>query len=112
LPLLKKLEDQIEKSQAKSLKADDSEELDVNLANSFKPSAIGLSFLIDLSKEKEGITVELVSVSKINRAEKSEMAPAFYEKKEVAISSKEDFILQLKKEVSNRFKFYQSRFGL
>jgi len=33
--LLKKLEAQVERNQSKSLKADDTEELDVNLANSF-----------------------------------------------------------------------------
>lgn len=89
LALLKKLEDQVEKSQSKNIKADDSEELDINLANSFKPSAIGLSFMVDLLREKDGIAVELVSVSKINRVDKSEIAPAHYTKKEVSVGGKE-----------------------
>ena len=76
LSLLKKLESQIEKNQSKNVQADESDELDINLANSFKPSAIGLSFMVDLSKEMNGITVELVSASKINRFDKSEIAPA------------------------------------
>jgi hypothetical protein len=89
LSLLKKLEAQVERNQLKSLKADDTEELDVNLANSFKPSAIGLSFMVDLSKEKEGLSLDLVSVSKINRLEKKEIAPAYYVKREITIGGKE-----------------------
>ena len=89
LSLLKKLECQIEKNQSKNVQADDSEELDINLANSFKPSAIGLSFMVDLSKEVDGITVELVSASKINRIDKSEIAPAYYVKKEITVGGEE-----------------------
>jgi hypothetical protein len=89
LSLLLKLESQIERDQFKSIKADDSEEFDVNLANSFKPSAIGLSFMVDLSKERDGLTIDLVSVNKINRIEKSEVIPAYYVKREVKVSGKE-----------------------
>jgi hypothetical protein len=88
LPLLKKLESQIERNQSRSGKVDDSEELDVNLANSFKPSAIGISFMIDLEKEQHGICVDLVSVHKVNRFEKKECAPAFYVKKEITVGGK------------------------
>ena len=87
--LLKKLEAQVERNQSKSLKADDTEELGVNLANSFKPSAIGLSFMVDLSKERDGLSFDLVSVSKINRLEKKEIAPAYYVKREITIGGKE-----------------------
>ena len=90
LSLLKKLEEQVERSQFKSMKADESEELDVNLANAFKPSAIGLSFLVDLSEEIEGIAVDIVSVNKVNRLEKRETPPAFYVKKEVSVRGKDD----------------------
>jgi hypothetical protein len=89
LSLLKKLEGQIEKNQFKSVQGEDSEELDINLANSFKPSAIGLSFMLDLSKEVVGIAVELVSVSKINRVDKSEIAPAYYARREVIVGGEE-----------------------
>jgi hypothetical protein len=90
LSLLKKLEDQVEKNQFNGLKSDDAEELDVNLANAFKPSAIGLSFMVDLSKEKVGLVVDLVSVNKINREEKNEVAPAFYAKREIISQGKVD----------------------
>lgn len=89
LSLLKKLESQVEKNQFKSVKADDSEELDVNLSNSFKPSAIGLSFMIDLSMEQVGLSIDLVSVNKINRVEKKEVIPAFYVKKEINVGGRE-----------------------
>lgn len=45
--------------------ADDAEEEDVTLANAFRPSAIGLSFLADLAAESNAIVVELVSVGRI-----------------------------------------------
>jgi hypothetical protein len=45
--------------------ADDAEEEDVTLANAFRPSAIGLSFLADLAAETNAIVVELVSVGRI-----------------------------------------------
>ena len=41
---------------------EDSDEEGVTLANSFRPSAIGLSFLADLSQELRGIIVELISI--------------------------------------------------
>jgi len=45
--------------------ADDAEEEDVTLANAFRPSAIGLSFLADLSAETDRIVIELVNVGRI-----------------------------------------------
>jgi hypothetical protein len=45
--------------------ADDADEEGVTLANAFRPSAIGLSFLADLSAEADGIFIELVNVGRI-----------------------------------------------
>lgn len=45
--------------------ADDHEEEDVTLANAFRPSAIGVSFLADLASEIEGISIELVNVGRV-----------------------------------------------
>lgn len=44
---------------------EDSDEEGVTLANSFRPSAIGLSFLADLSQELRGLIVELISIGRI-----------------------------------------------
>jgi len=44
---------------------DDTDEEGVTLANSFRPSAIGLSFLADFGQESQGICVELVSIGRI-----------------------------------------------
>ncbi|MCO4090186.1 MAG: hypothetical protein HEQ17_15115 [Limnohabitans sp.] len=45
--------------------ADEPEEEDVTLANAFRPSAIGVSFLADLASEPEGISIELVNVGRV-----------------------------------------------
>jgi len=65
-----KLEEQAGKVAAPN-EADDE---DVTLANAFRPSAIGVSFLGDLGKESLGLTVELVSVGRIG-AEKTVEIP-------------------------------------
>ncbi|MCX7263932.1 MAG: hypothetical protein NT035_00710 [Burkholderiales bacterium] len=44
---------------------DDADEEGVTLANSFRPSAIGLSFLADFGQESQGICVELLSIGRI-----------------------------------------------
>jgi hypothetical protein len=44
---------------------DDADEEGVTLANSFRPSAIGLSFLADFGQESRGICVDLVSIGRI-----------------------------------------------
>lgn len=44
---------------------EDSDEEGVTLANSFRPSAIGLSFLADLGQESRGISIELISIGRI-----------------------------------------------
>ncbi len=45
---------------------DDTEDLDVTLANAYRPSAMGLSFLVDLSTERQGLIVE-VSAARYRR---------------------------------------------
>lgn len=45
--------------------ADDADDEDVTLANAFRPSAIGLSFMADLSVEQSGIVIELVNVGRV-----------------------------------------------
>jgi len=47
--------------------ADDHEEEDVTLANAFRPSAIGVSFLADLASEADGISIELVNVGRVGQ---------------------------------------------
>lgn len=61
-----KLEKHAEQKAAKTPAAmDESEDYAVTLANAFKPSAIGLSFLADLSLESLGLQVEVVSVGRL-----------------------------------------------
>lgn len=69
-----------EKLRGRSAKADDSEDYDVTLANAFRPSAIGLSFLADMSCETDGLKVELVSVGRLGAEEFSECPAAIYKK--------------------------------
>ncbi|MBK7260958.1 MAG: hypothetical protein IPI03_03295 [Rubrivivax sp.] len=58
--------------------ADDPEEEDVTLANSFRPSAIGISFMADLSTETTGLVVELVNVGRVGSARTVEHACGTY----------------------------------
>lgn len=58
--------------------ADDSEDYDVTLANAMSPSAIGLSFLVDLSTLDDVIKIELVNVSRMSSEEVSETTSATY----------------------------------
>jgi hypothetical protein len=44
---------------------EDSDEEGVTLANSFRPSALGLSFLADFAQESQGISIELISIGRI-----------------------------------------------
>jgi hypothetical protein len=44
---------------------EDADEEGVTLANSFRPSALGLSFLADLKRESVGFSVELVNVGRV-----------------------------------------------
>ena len=58
--------------------ADDPEEEDVTLANAFRPSAIGISFMADLSTETTGLVVELVNVGRVGSARTVEHACGTY----------------------------------
>ncbi|WP_434111468.1 helicase-related protein [Methylocaldum sp. GT1TLB] len=58
--------------------ADESEDYDVTLANAFRPSAIGLSFLADLEREVNGFMVELVCVGRLGANEFSLQSTATY----------------------------------
>lgn len=66
-------------------KADDSEDYDVSLANAMSPSAIGLSFLADLSRLNDDIVVELVSVSRVSSQGLFETASATYRRSKVPV---------------------------
>ncbi|MBS0542644.1 MAG: helicase [Proteobacteria bacterium] len=75
-----KLLSENERLGGRSAKADDSEDYDVTLANAFRPSAIGLSFLADLEREREGFRVELVSVGRLGAEDFSQTPTAIYRK--------------------------------
>ena len=60
--------------------ADDSEDYDITLANAFRPSAIGLSFLADLDRESDGFRVEMVCVGRLGNDDFTEQAAASYRK--------------------------------
>lgn len=53
---------------------DEADEEGVTLANSFRPSALGISFLADLAGEAHGFSVELVSVGRV-ASNKTQEAP-------------------------------------
>lgn len=65
--------------------ADDSEDYDVSLANALSPSAIGLSFLADLSILDGSITIELVNVSRASSGVISSTASAVYKRSLVTV---------------------------
>lgn len=65
--------------------ADDSEDYDVSLANAMSPSAIGLSFLADLSTMNDGIIVELVNVSRTSSKDLLETASGMYRRSMVSV---------------------------
>jgi hypothetical protein len=68
-----------EKVQSREIRrADDSEDYDVTLANAFRPSAIGLSFLADFDREDRGFSVELVCVSRLGQTELHDECAASY----------------------------------
>ncbi len=69
----------------KNRQADDSEDYDVTLANAFRPSALGLSFLADLDLEPDGLRVEMVCVGRLGNNEFTEQAAATYRKAVVKV---------------------------
>ncbi|MBK6973912.1 MAG: helicase [Sterolibacteriaceae bacterium] len=74
-----KLERLAEKNASKSSGLpDDSEDYNVTLANAFRPSAIGISFLADLDCEKNGMRVELVSIGRLGNEDLQEIPVGTY----------------------------------
>lgn len=67
--------------------SDDSEDYDVSLANAMNPSAIGLSFLADLSLLTDSILIELVNVTRISSCELVETPAAMYRRCTVSVKS-------------------------
>lgn len=65
--------------------ADDSEDYDVSLANAFRPSAIGLSFLVDLAREPEGFRVEMVCVGRLGVDDLTEQKAATYRRVSIKV---------------------------
>jgi len=59
---------------------EESEDYDVTLANAFRPSAVGLSFLADFDIESEGFTVEVVSLGRSDNENTVEIPSAVYRK--------------------------------
>ena len=65
--------------------ADDSEDYAVSLANAMSPSAIGLSFLADLSAETDGIALELANVTRTSSESLVEGSSATYRRSKVTV---------------------------
>ena len=58
--------------------AEDIEDEGVTLANAFRPSALGMSFLADLGSETSGIVIELASVGRVGFSRIEERACGVY----------------------------------
>jgi hypothetical protein len=81
-----KFEKAAEKKAAKVRVAmDDSEDYDVTLANAFKPSAIGISFLADLTLEEKGFCVEVANVWRLGNDELQEIPSGTYKQVTVMV---------------------------
>lgn len=81
-----KLEKRAEQKAAKTPAAmDESEDYAVTLTNAFKPSAIGLSFLADLSLESLGLRVEVVSVGRLGSDDLQEVPAGRYRMTKVMV---------------------------
>ena len=79
-----KFEKSAERMAAKSPAAmDESEDYAVTLANAFRPSAIGLSFLADFSVEGNGLRVEVVSVGRLGSNDLQEIPAGTYKQVKV-----------------------------
>lgn len=57
---------------------EDANEEGVTLANSFRPAALGLSFLANFAQESEGVCVELVSIGRVGAAKTVESPCGVY----------------------------------
>ena len=81
-----KLEKRAERKAAKTPAAmDESEDYAVTLANAFRPSAIGLSFLADFSVEGTGLRVEVVSVGRLGNDDTQEIPVGTYKQTKVIV---------------------------
>lgn len=81
-----KLEKRAERKAAKTPAAmDESEDYAVTLANAFRPSAIGLSFLADFSVESTGLRVEIVSVGRLGNEDLQEIPAGTYKQTKVMV---------------------------
>ncbi len=58
----------------------DTDDYDVTLANAFKPSALGLSFLGNLNIQNEGFFVEIINIGRLSSSEFIETPAATYKK--------------------------------
>lgn len=81
-----KLEKRAERKAAKTPAAmDESEDYAVTLANAFRPSAIGLSFLADFSVEGTGLRVEVVSVGRLGNDDTQEIPAGTYKQTKLIV---------------------------
>ncbi len=86
-----KLAEQAEKKAAKARVAmDESEDYSVTLANAFKPSAIGLSFLADFSLEQLGLRVEVVNIGRLGTDDVQEGPAGRYKATKVMVGKTGD----------------------
>jgi hypothetical protein len=83
-----KLEKLAERKAAKApASMDESEDYAVTLANAFRPSAIGLSFLADFSVEGKGLRVEVVSIGRIGSDDIQEISAGIYKQTKVMVGN-------------------------
>jgi hypothetical protein len=81
-----KLEKRAEQKAAKAPAAmDESEDYEVTLANAYRPSAIGLSFVADLSIETIGIRIELANIGRIGSQDLVEIPSGIYKLSKVMV---------------------------
>ena len=81
-----KLEKRAERKAAKTPPAmDESEDYEVTLANAFRPSAIGLSFVADFSQEPDGFRVEIVNVGRLDSQNLQEGPAGTYKQVKVMV---------------------------
>ena len=84
-----KLEKRIEQlNLGQTIGIDDSEDYSVSLANAYKPSAIGLSFVCDLEAEPLGFVVEIANHGRISTSATEVTASAYYRGHEVGVVDK------------------------
>ncbi|QWD22488.1 hypothetical protein G6688_05070 [Polynucleobacter paneuropaeus] len=79
-----KLVDDIERISSKGNDQDGSIELDVVLANSYKPSAVGLSVVVDISSNKD-LVIQVRSTTRIDRESLGINPCGFYKKQKVIV---------------------------